>query len=522
MIKVFIDGNELRQSDKNGGVCGELNSTEMLFSFGEDWSGYDKKIVFWNALGANPVEILLFNPVVTADERTEYVIRIPAEPLEFEGKAEYMVEGNIVDEEVVSSRKKSVFGSLKVRYSPSSEGAEVPEEISATVAEQLQAEAERISEMANNMVPYIGDNGHWIVYNSETKEWEDTGVLAKGEKGDKGIPGNTPYIGEDGYWYVADMNMGVKAQGEKGEPGYTPQKGVDYFDGKDGSSPKISLHRDEINKTIQICAENGDGSFEYVYVHDGDKGDPGYTPKKGIDYFDGKNGKSPILMTSVLPDSVVTIIDGIHDAGGELDENGTAKTQLAGNESFRFIFLTGLTSVELVGKSIDYTVMIKNMDVYPAEYAVSLTLSASITVGLAYVNENELELTSINSEDVGGLGGYDFSITLPDEVPEGYSEGKLAVYADFQFSDYADGTISVSDISLSVDGAGNWYVWDDVLKKYVNSGVRAEGYIPVKGTDYWTEEDKEEIVADVLAALPDADKMSFPLEKTISEVSEDE
>lgn len=30
----------------------------------------------------------------------------------------------------------------------------------------------------------------------------------------------------------------------------------------------------------------------------------------------------------------------------------------------------------------------------------------------------------------------------------------------------------------------------------------ADGYTPVKGTDYWTEEDKAEIVADTLAAFP--------------------
>ena len=30
----------------------------------------------------------------------------------------------------------------------------------------------------------------------------------------------------------------------------------------------------------------------------------------------------------------------------------------------------------------------------------------------------------------------------------------------------------------------------------------ADGYTPVRGTDYWTESDKTEIVNDVLAALP--------------------
>ena len=59
-----------------------------------------------------------------------------------------------------------------------------------------------------------------------------------------------------------DQFKGEKGDpGEKGEPGvngYTPQKGVDYFDDEKG-----------------------------------DKGDPGadgYTPQKGVDYFDGNNG----------------------------------------------------------------------------------------------------------------------------------------------------------------------------------------------------------------------------------------
>lgn len=37
----------------------------------------------------------------------------------------------------------------------------------------------------------------------------------------------------------------------------------------------------------------------------------------------------------------------------------------------------------------------------------------------------------------------------------------------------------------------------------------ADGVTPVKGTDYWTEEDKTEIVSDVLAALPQAEEVSY-------------
>lgn len=37
----------------------------------------------------------------------------------------------------------------------------------------------------------------------------------------------------------------------------------------------------------------------------------------------------------------------------------------------------------------------------------------------------------------------------------------------------------------------------------------ADGYTPVKGVDYWTEEDKAEMVSDVLASLPNASGVSF-------------
>ena len=62
---------------------------------------------------------------------------------------------------------------------------------------------------------------------------------------------------------INDALEAAKESGEfDGEDGYTPVKGVDYFDGKDGIDGK-----------------------------DGKDGADGYTPQKGIDYFDGEDGK---------------------------------------------------------------------------------------------------------------------------------------------------------------------------------------------------------------------------------------
>lgn len=63
----------------------------------------------------------------------------------------------------------------------------------------------------------------------------------------------------------------------KGEPGITPVKGVDYFDGEDGAP-----------------GNDGYTPIKGVDYFDGDQGIPGndgYTPIKGVDYFDGLPGQ---------------------------------------------------------------------------------------------------------------------------------------------------------------------------------------------------------------------------------------
>lgn len=66
-------------------------------------------------------------------------------------------------------------------------------------------------------------------------------------------------------------------QGPKGEPGkdgYTPVKGVDYFDGLPGADGKTPVK-----------------GVDYFDGETGPQGEPGYTPVKGVDYFDGAPGQ---------------------------------------------------------------------------------------------------------------------------------------------------------------------------------------------------------------------------------------
>lgn len=107
----------------------------------------------------------------------------------------------------------------------------------------------------------------------------------------------------------------------KGKPGVTPQKGLDYYDGKSGKPP---AHQWEGTK---IRFQNPDGTWGQWVDLKGKPGDKGKTPKKGVDYFDGEDGETPVKgvdykdgepgKDAIIPDSVtiavltdVELIDG--------------------------------------------------------------------------------------------------------------------------------------------------------------------------------------------------------------------
>ena len=81
-----------------------------------------------------------------------------------------------------------------------------------------------------------------------------------------------------------------------------------------------------------------------------------------------------------------------------------------------------------------------------------------------------------------------------------------------------DGKDGTNGITPTIGTNGNWYLGEtDTGKpsrgekgdKGDTGATGADGKTPVKGTDYWTESDKQEIVNDVIAALPDGTEVSY-------------
>ena len=108
--------------------------------------------------------------------------------------------------------------------------------------------------------------------------------------------GTTLHITTPNGTYSADLKG---ADGQNGKDGYTPVKGVDYFDGRDGQDGKDGY-----------TPVKGVDYFDGI---NGKDGKDGHTPVKGVDYFDGRDGKDGENgLDGVSPTITVSTITGGH------------------------------------------------------------------------------------------------------------------------------------------------------------------------------------------------------------------
>lgn len=75
-------------------------------------------------------------------------------------------------------------------------------------------------------------------------------------------------------------------KGEDGQPGYTPQKGIDYFDGTNGITPNLTIGTVETLPSGNQATATITGDKENPVLNlEIPKGTDGYTPVKGTDYW---------------------------------------------------------------------------------------------------------------------------------------------------------------------------------------------------------------------------------------------
>lgn len=174
---------------------------------------------------------------------------------------------------------------LKYTVTPMQVKASVLEEYSGGVdaIEEALKEMERIlteTRTISVQLPQIR-NGTWWLYDADSGAYTDSGLPARGEKGEpgeKGDPGEQGVPGEKG-------ETGEKGEpGAKGDPGEKGEPGAPGKDGADGKS------------AYQIAVDNGYPGTEQAWLaslkgEKGDKGDTGAAGAKGEKGDKGDPGK---------------------------------------------------------------------------------------------------------------------------------------------------------------------------------------------------------------------------------------
>ena len=118
------------------------------------------------------------------------------------------------------------------------------------------------------------------------------------------------WVGTDGTQQTSTLDV---MNGAKGDPGYTPVKGTDYFDGDPGYSPTITVTNIAGGHKVTVTSEDGPTSFNVM------DGEPftydDFTPEQ-LEGLKGADGISPIVtITGTTGGHIVSFTDkdGVKD-----------------------------------------------------------------------------------------------------------------------------------------------------------------------------------------------------------------
>lgn len=269
-IKITADRYSLTPDEIEGGTSGSFGDVKLKFEFSDDWDGLNKKVVFHPQRGP-AVEVLVFDSTGEVD--------LPPEATAISGVTHFVVNGYITEDgETLTKNIISLPGRINVKPTYKTKGTNtraVTVDNFTQLLNSVKGEMELSLSNAlasgefngeDGQTPYIGTNGNWYIGSI------DTGVSARGTKGDQGIQGekgDSPYIGSNGNWFVGETDLGYPARGENGADG---KDGTNGTDGKDGESGVYVSETDAEtppdNANVWVVVPN-DGSGQYVLVPDG-------------------------------------------------------------------------------------------------------------------------------------------------------------------------------------------------------------------------------------------------------------
>ena len=160
-----------------------------------------------------------------------------------------------------------------------------------------------------------GEKGEPFRFEDFTPEQLES-LKVKGDTGPAGEPGEKGEKG-DAFTYADFTEEQLEAL--KGQDGYTPQKGIDYFDGSNGRDGKdgVSVSHTWNGTSLSITSASGTSEMDLR----GPAGQDGYTPIKGVDYFDGEPGPAgqDYVLTEDDKTAIANIVIGVLPTAEEVN-----------------------------------------------------------------------------------------------------------------------------------------------------------------------------------------------------------
>lgn len=293
----------------------------------------------------------------------------------------------------------------------------------------------------------------------------------------------------------------IRARDGVGEKGKDGVDGVGIYE--------INLVKTEgLTKTYEIIYGNTEEYFEFTITD-------GYTPVVGQDYFtiEDKNELYAALRAQFL--DVFITYDIFDELLSQLNASLYAEipnTAVVDNNTLTFKHIDDIGQIDLFSvelpesqggsiQSIEKTASSITADVYTITLTNGETSTFTVRHGIGIsdiMKTNTNKLVDTYTITLNNLEEYTFTVTNGKNGKDGVG------IAGFEYQE----TIEEDGIEKDV-----YYVYDtndDYTELYIPHGHKGEqGHTPVKGTDYFTETDKEEMVQAVLAALPVAEEASF-------------
>ena len=205
-IPITVNNEYIKGAGAVVGAAGAHKDSVMDITFGEAWDGKTKSIVWRNAQHANSVVTLLTNTYLKTGTTNEYLVPIPAEPMEYAGKMTMTIKGATVSGETETSAILTAYGEFVVLESLWDPDAESSGDVTPTKAAQLQAAMDSVTSRLNTAEPKIN-----AVYGMEVSAQ----TLA---------PGQSATVSKSIQSGIMKLNFGIPKgetgpQGEKGERG---------------------------------------------------------------------------------------------------------------------------------------------------------------------------------------------------------------------------------------------------------------------------------------------------------------